>query len=161
MLANSDTTVLFPDKCLVPVCPRSGEDYSFSTKWNLSSELGSVGLSSCFMPHNKFIFCSTWISKTSGASLASYRERWLATQNGSMHMTFRNRIQPYRANCNSEGRLQQESELGASALCEPLLPWCQGICHTQAPTPVPWGQCDTGDRAAVQPFPGYSGFRPS
>lgn len=37
-------------------------------------------IASCFMPHNKFIFCSTWISKTSGASLASSRARWLATQ---------------------------------------------------------------------------------
>lgn len=28
---------------------------------------------SCFMLHNKFMFCSTWVSETSGASLASYR----------------------------------------------------------------------------------------
>jgi hypothetical protein len=30
--ANSHATVVIPDKCLVPVSLRSGEDYSFSSK---------------------------------------------------------------------------------------------------------------------------------
>lgn len=40
--ANSHATVVIPDKCLVPVCPRSREDYSLSSKCNLFSELVSV-----------------------------------------------------------------------------------------------------------------------
>lgn len=76
-------------------------------------------VASCFMPHNKFIFCSTWISKTSRASLASSRARWLATQRGSMLKTFGNGIQPQWAKYSSRGKLQQgpEQEQWAEPLC--------------------------------------------
>lgn len=48
--ACSNTTVVIPDKCLLPASPRSGEDYSFSSKCSLFSELVSV-----WFPH---VLCS-------------------------------------------------------------------------------------------------------
>jgi hypothetical protein len=96
---------------------------------------------SCSIPHNQFIFCSTWISKTSGVSLASYREWWLATQNGSRFKISRNRIQPRRAKCNAEERawsrcsknLSLRDQLSTSTPYTPLLCWYQSFTHAQTP----------------------------
>lgn len=148
-LANSDATVLIPDERFVPVCPRSGEDYSFSSKWNLFSELVSVGLPHALCPIISLYSVLLESAKPRGASLASYRERWLATPNGSMHKNFRKGIQPHWARCDSERKVQQEPEQERWD-GHPYLVWAPVFLGSRL-----LSYPNTTDGTAFQPFHGF------
>lgn len=83
---------------------------------------------SCLMLHNKFMFCSTWVSETSGASLASYRMMISNSKQKHVH-NFQN---PIPTGQNSALRKEPGADeasvlgmwdlLGTLGLCKPLLP---------------------------------------
>lgn len=78
--ANSHARLDIPSRYFVPVSPRRGKDYSFSSKFNLFSELVSVWFSRVL---GSIISLSSVLLesvKPQGGVFASYRAWWLATQ---------------------------------------------------------------------------------
>lgn len=92
----------------------------------------------CSMLHNKFMFCSTWIGETSGASLASCRvkisssphrhvhgfQKWSASPTGAKHS-------PEEGAWSSLRRVGgQRDQPGTAARCKPLFCWSQRLSGT-------------------------------
>lgn len=102
--ANSHARVVIPGKYLVPVSPRSGKHYSFSSKCNLFSELVSVWSSRILFSIISLDSVLLESTKPQGCLLQVTESDDEQLKNRSMFETSRNRTQLHKAKCSSEER---------------------------------------------------------
>lgn len=102
--ANSHARVVIPGKYLVPVSPRNGKHYSFSSKCNLFSELVSVWSSRILFSIISLDSVLLESTKPQGCLLQVTESDDEQLKNRSMFETSRNRTQLHKAKCSSEER---------------------------------------------------------
>ena len=130
--ASSHARLVIPSRYFVPVGPRRGRDYSFSSKFNLFSELVSVWFSRV---SGSIISLSSVLlesAKPLGGSLCKLQSVMISNSKteACSFETSRNRIQTHKAKGNSEGRTQSRWSISLRS------ERCPGPCYSAQTTPL-------------------------